>query len=179
MMIDIIALVLLALAIFKGYSKGLIVALFTFAGYIIGLVAAIKLSAVVAVYLGANTGMGKQWLPILSFAVVFVGVMILMRLGAKFIEKAAQIVLLGWVNRIGGMLLFVLLYITLFSIVLFYAEQLKVVNADTIRTSVTWPYIRPLGPHAIDLFGKLLPVFKGMFQQLETFFGQVAEKSSQ
>ena len=54
MMLDGIFLILLIIAIIKGYSRGLIVALFSFLAIIIGLVAAIKLSAVVAAYLENN-----------------------------------------------------------------------------------------------------------------------------
>ena len=52
MIIDLIFAVVIVLAIFKGYQRGLIVGLFSLVAVIIGLAAAMKLSAVVAKYIG-------------------------------------------------------------------------------------------------------------------------------
>ena len=77
MLIDIVALVLLVIAIFKGISKGLIVALFSFLGFIIGLAAALKLSTAMAEYIGANVEVSQRWLPFIAFIVVFIIVVLL------------------------------------------------------------------------------------------------------
>ena len=87
MIIDIIVAIILILAIIKGYRQGLIVALFSFIAFIIGLAAALKLSVVAADYIGKAVKVSDKWLQIISFAVVFLIVVLLVRLGAKFIEK--------------------------------------------------------------------------------------------
>jgi len=87
MFIDIIVVVLLVIAIFKGISKGLIIGIFSFLAVIIGLAAAIKLSAVAASYLGDNVNISQRWLPVIAFAVVFIVVILLVRLGAKALKK--------------------------------------------------------------------------------------------
>jgi len=176
MVIDIIIVVLLALAVIKGYQRGLIIAIFSVVAFIIGLAAAIKLSAVVAGYIGNAVKVSEKLLPILSFAIVFLAVVLLVRLGANLIQKGAQIAMLGWLNRIAGILLYAVLYIFIFSIVLFYAEQVKLVKPETKQASVTYPYIQPLGPKVIDGFGKIIPIFKGMFTDLQDFFGGVSER---
>ena len=51
MWIDIVFLVALIVAVVKGAMRGIVMALFSFAGWFIGLAAALKLSAVVAVYI--------------------------------------------------------------------------------------------------------------------------------
>ena len=70
-MIDIIFAVISIIAIIKGIRKGLVVALFSIIAYIIGLAAAVKLSAVVALYLQKNVSVPGKWMPVVSFAVVF------------------------------------------------------------------------------------------------------------
>src|SRR5690349_5475773 len=107
--IDLICLGLLVLALFKGLKKGLVLAVFSFLAFVIGLAASLKLSAVVAAYLGASTNVSARWLPVLAFALVFVGVLLLVRLGARLIEGALQVVLLGWANKLGGVLFYALL----------------------------------------------------------------------
>jgi membrane protein required for colicin V production len=176
MFIDILFAVIIVLAVIKGFQKGLIVAVFSFIAFFIGLAAALKLSAVVAGYIGKAVKISDQWLPVISFALVFIVVIILVHLGAKMIEKSFQAVMLGWVNRAGGILFYVIIYITIFSVLLFYAQQVNLIQPDTIKNSVTYQYIQPWGPKAINAFGQVIPVFKDMFAQLEEFFGNLSRK---
>lgn len=179
MIIDIIVAIILILAAIKGFRQGLIVALFSFIAFFIGLAAALKLSAVVADHLGKAVNVSDKWLPILSFAVVFLVVVILVRLGAKFIQKTVELAMLGWVNRIGGILLYASLYILIFSILVFYADQLNIIKPDTKAESVTYNFIQPLGPKLMDWLGKIIPIFKGMFKELEDFFDTVSKQVPQ
>ena len=178
MLIDLIFAVILVLAILKGYQRGLVIGLFSLVAVIIGLAAAMKLSTVVAGYIGKAVKVSEEWLPIISFAVVFLIVLLLIRLGARAIEKAIEVVLLGWVNNIGGIILFAAIYITVFSVLLFYAEQMKLLQADTIDKSVTYSFVQPWGPKAMNGFGSIVPIFKDMFSELEQFFDGVAKEIS-
>ncbi|MBK9658542.1 MAG: CvpA family protein [Chitinophagaceae bacterium] len=178
MLIDIIFAVILVLAILKGYQRGLVIGLFSLVAVIIGLAAAMKLSTVVAGYIGKAVKVSEEWLPVISFAVVFLIVLLLIRLGARAIEKAIEVVLLGWVNKIGGIILFAAIYITVFSVLLFYAEQMKLLQADTIDKSVTYSFVQPWGPKAMNGFGSIVPIFKDMFSELEQFFDGVAKEIS-
>ncbi|MBK7677813.1 MAG: CvpA family protein [Chitinophagaceae bacterium] len=178
MLIDIIFAVILVLAILKGYQRGLVIGLFSLVAVIIGLAAAMKLSTVVAGYIGKAVKVSEEWLPVISFAVVFLIVLLLIRLGARAIEKAIEVVLLGWVNKIGGIILFAAIYITVFSVLLFYAEQMKLLQPETINKSVTYSFVQPWGPKVINGFGSIAPIFKDMFSELEQFFDGVAKEIS-
>jgi membrane protein required for colicin V production len=176
MTIDIFFVILMVLAIFKGYSRGFVVALFSILAFIAGIAAAMKLSATVANYLGNNEVIGKQWLPVISFLLVFVVVVLLVRLGASVIEKTMQLAMLGWVNKIAGIILYVVLYIVLLSVVIFYANQVKLINDETLEASATWAYVQPWGPWAMNGLGRLLPFFKDMFAELQHFFENISHK---
>ncbi len=178
MLLDIIFVVLVILAAIKGYQRGLIVGVFSFVAIIIGLAAAMKLSAVVAGYLGESVNVSYEWLPIVSFAIVFLIVVLLVRWGANAIERTVELVMLGWVNRLGGVVFYAAIYITVFSVLLFYAEQVKLINSSTIENSLTYSFAQPWGPKAINGFGAVVPVFHDMFAQLEMFFGDVSEEIS-
>ncbi|MBS1510874.1 MAG: CvpA family protein [Bacteroidetes bacterium] len=178
-MIDIVFAILMVIACIRGYRKGLILALFSIIAFIIGLAAALKLSVVVSGWLNANTGTATKWLPFISFAIVFLGVTILVIWCGKLIEKTFQMALMGWVNRIGGMLFYIVLYTIIFSVFLFYAEKLQIVKPETIQASQSYTFVQPWGPVVIDGFGKIVPVFKDMFAQLETFFDTLGNKIQQ
>ena len=175
-MIDIIFAILIVIAIFKGYKKGLIIAIFSIVALIVGLAAALKLSATVAAYLQNSVNISGKWLPFLSFAMVFGLVAVLVGMGGKLIEKTFEMALLGWANRIGGILLFVILYTIIFSIFLFYAEKIHLFEEATIQSSKVFPFIKPWGPKVINAFGTILPIFKDMFTQLSNYFESLSPK---
>ncbi|MFT3982162.1 MAG: CvpA family protein [Ferruginibacter sp.] len=170
MFIDIVFFILMLLAVFKGYSKGFIVALFSVAGFILGLAAALKLSSYVASQLSDTFNTSGKWLPVISFLLVFIGVLLLVRLGAKLLQSSVEMVMLGWLNRIAGILLFALLYSIIFSVFLFYAVQMNLLSAQATASSNIYPYLRPLGPKVIEGLGVVIPWFRDMFAQLQDFF---------
>jgi membrane protein required for colicin V production len=178
MILDLILFILLVLATIKGYQRGLIVGVFSFIAIVIGLAAAIKLSTVAADYIGQAIKISDAWLPILSFAVVFIVVVLIIRLGANLIQKTVEISMLGWVNKLGGILLYIAIYVIVYSVILFYAEQARLLQQEAIEKSVTYSYIQPWGPKVIDGFAAIAPVFKGMFTDLQTFFDGIAQKIS-
>ncbi len=178
MLIDFTFAILLVIACVKGYRRGLIVALFSIIAFIIGLAAALKLSTLVAGWLKDSISVSAQWLPFISFAVVFFVVVLLVNWGGKLIEKTFQAVMLGWANRIGGIILYVALYSIIFSIFLFYAEKIHLIQPSTFQSSQTWPFVQPWGPKVIDGFGTVIPIFKDMFAELENFFAALPAKLS-
>lgn len=176
MLIDLTFAALLVLAIFKGYQKGLIIAVFSIIAFIIGLAAALKLSAVVAAYLKDSVSVSAKWLPFIAFALVFFAVIFLVRMGAKLIEKGFQVAMLGWLNRVGGIVLYAALYLIILSIFIFYAQKLQLLQPAAIESSQTYDFIQPWGPKVMDNFGKLIPVFKDMFTELGDFFNSLTNK---
>jgi membrane protein required for colicin V production len=178
MIIDIAFIIVMILAVFKGLRKGFILGIFSLLAFIIGLAAALKLSAIVAVHLQKSAAVSSKWLPALSFLIVFIAVVLLVSLGARLIKKTIDIAMLGWLDRIGGMLLYVIIYIIIFSIILFFAEKLFILKPEAIAKSAVYKYVSPWGPKVINNLGNIIPFFKDMFMQLESFFESIAEKSA-
>jgi len=174
MIIDILFLLLLALAVFKGISRGFIVAVFSFFAVIAGLAAATKLSVLVANYIGDNTFISKQWLPFLAFTLVMVLVFFVVKWIAYLLRGSAKMLLLGWLDKLGGIVFYAIIYIAIFSILLFYAAQMNILKPATIAGSKTYFYIEPFGPKMINAIGYIIPFFKNIFEQLQDFFSQLA-----
>jgi len=176
MVIDILFLLFMALAIFRGLRQGFIIAVVAAVALVIGLAAAIKLSVLVAGYAREHTHISSRWLPVLAFLLVFIVVVIGVRAGGRLAEKAVDLALLGWLNKLAGVLLFAVLYTIILSVLLFYAVQVHLVSTGTLSSSVTYSFISPWGSVVINEFGKFIPWFKGMFAQLEDFFGHLGNK---
>jgi len=175
MMIDLIYGVLVLVAIFKGLRRGLIVAVFSIIAFIVGIAAAMKLSVLVAGYLDQTTNLTARWLPFISFLLVFLAVIMIVRIAARMLESATQALSLGMVNKIGGILLYLIIYTFIVSILLFYAIKIRLISNETITSSVTYHFIAPWGPYMIEKLGVLIPVFKNLFLQLTTFFDKLTD----
>ncbi len=176
MVIDIIFIVLLALAVWKGFSKGLIIAFLTSLGFFIGLIAALKLSATVAEWLQQEANTQGRWWPLIAFALVMLVVMLLVKLLANFLHRTVQFAMLGWINRLGGVLFYALIYLMLYSIILFYISKMGLFSLETMNSSLSYSFLASMGPKSIDAIGSIIPALKGLFTQLELFFGSVNNK---
>lgn len=178
MIIDLAYLCLLVLAVFKGFRKGFIIAVFSFFAVIIGLAAALKLSVVVAEWLGTNINVSARFLPVLAFVLVMLIVAWLIRLCGVLIQEALQLVMLGFLNKAAGIILYAVLYTILFSVILFYSEEINLVGQETIAASYCYNFVQPWGPAAMHLFARFIPAFENMFKQLEHFFDNIAKKAA-
>lgn len=176
MLIDVAFFIVMLIAIFKGFSKGLILGIFSLLAFIIGLAAALKLSAIVAHHLETSTGSTAKWLPVLSFMLVFIVVAVVVNLGARIIKKTISFAMLGWLDKIGGIVLYVILYAIIFSVILFFSEKTFLVKPETIAASSVHDYVSPWGPKVINNLGKIIPVFKDLFTQLQSFFENIGHK---
>jgi len=178
MRIDVLFLLLMVLAVFRGLRHGLILSVMSALAWIVGLAAALKLSAAIALLLKNSIHVSTRWLPVLAFLLVFLGVVLMIRWGARLIEEGLDLTMMGWLNKLAGVLLYAVIYTIVFSVLLFYAIQVHLVSAATASSSVVYPVIRSWGPMAIDELGKIIPFFKGMFVELEKFFGHFSPSSS-
>ena len=178
MIIDILFAICLIIAVFRGIQQGLIIAVFSVLALIVGLAAAMKLSTLVAAYFKGTLHVSARWLPVLAFVLVFLVVALLVIWTGRVLEMAIDLTLIGWLNKLGGILLYVALYCVIFSVFLFYATQLHIFRYSVISSSVVYSYVQPWGPAVIEAIGSVIPIFKGMFAELEDFFDHLGRHYS-
>lgn len=176
MIIDVAYFIVLLYAVFKGFTKGLIVGIFSLLAFIIGLAAALKLSSVVAHHFAASAESSTKWLPVLSFLLVFIAVVFLINIGARILQKSLRLAMLGWIDKMGGIFLYFIIYTIIFSVILFFAVKVSIVDPETVASSRMYHFVSPWGPGVIDNLGKIIPVFKGLFNELQLFFERIATK---
>ncbi|HCL84481.1 MAG TPA: colicin V production protein [Chitinophagaceae bacterium] len=174
-MIDILFFIILVLATIQGWRKGLILALFSVFCGLAGLAAAVKLSAILATHMKSDLHLESRWLPVIAFVLVFVMVALIIRWAARLLEKLIRLVLLEWLNKLGGILLFIFLYLSVYSIILFYGTQAKIISKQALEDSHVYSLIAPLGPAVIRFISGFIPYGMDMFTALEGFFGQIAQ----
>lgn len=176
MLIDISFLVLTGLALYKGLSRGFIVGIFSFIAYFIGLAAALKLSEYGARLLSGEDKEPALWMPVVSFLLIFLAVVIVVNLMARFIRSLVKAATLGWADKLGGFLLFFIIYSFILSILLFYFTEAGWLSEEVKNKSRIYPVAIKIGPAMTDLLGNIIPAFKNLFEDLKDFFDNLKEK---
>jgi membrane protein required for colicin V production len=163
MVIDIIAAIIFAFAVYKGWTKGFTMAIFTFASYFISVLLALQFSGMVAGYIRDHAKTDSKWYSFLSFVLVMLAGIIAVRIIGKIIEKSAQALMLGFVNKLMGILFFSIIYITIFSILLVYAEKFEIIDRHNVGETKTYEYLVRFGKWLIRQFSNWLPAIKNLF----------------
>ncbi|HET8573513.1 MAG TPA: CvpA family protein [Edaphocola sp.] len=173
MIIDWIFYILLALFLYRGYRRGVILALFSVAALLVGIVAATKLSGTIIVLLIDNHPQWARWMPLVIYVLVFIAVAWLVRLLARGIQRTLEAVAMGWVNRMVGALLYGILMCLLYSVFLWLLTKMNLLSPETITASKTYAVLEPLAPKVFECVGALLPFAKEGFEDLSHLFEQI------
>jgi membrane protein required for colicin V production len=98
--LDLVIIVLVAISTFIGLRIGIIKAVLSLVGVIVGVILAGRFYTALA---GGLTFIPQETLArIVAFAIILVGVMLVAGVLASVLKWLASIVMLGWVNRLGG-----------------------------------------------------------------------------
>jgi membrane protein required for colicin V production len=170
MWIDVVLVLVLVLSGWHGFRKGFIMSLFSCAALFIGLAAALKCSSMVAGMLAERMDKPPGWLPVLVFVALFLLVSALVRQIGNLLDKTAEDVMLGPLNRLAGFTVYALLYIMIYSILLYYADRMGWISPEVRSASSTFVQISTWGPSAIKAFGRLIPLMGNVIQDLQRFF---------
>jgi len=100
--LDIVLGIILLIGFIGGFRKGLFVALASLIGLIVGVYGAIYFSDYAASHLAENFDWTEQTTQLVSFAVTFLAIVILISLAGKALTKIADFAMLGILNKILG-----------------------------------------------------------------------------
>jgi membrane protein required for colicin V production len=176
MILDIIGVTLVLIFFIRGYMKGLVVAIFSLLAIVLGIICALKLSHILATWLYDKGYITSGWGQLISYVIIFVVVIILVRLVAKAIEASMNAIMLGWVNKGLGGVVFAFIAAFVWSTLLWIATRMHLISQHSIDASRTYKYFSELAPWICDQVGKLLPFAKHIFDDLRNFFDHVDQK---
>jgi membrane protein required for colicin V production len=166
MWIDILSGTILIIAILQGYRHGLIKAIISFCSLFIGLIVAFQFAGYISNILKEHTKIGSQWLPFIAFLVVLIGVMILLKMITGILQQSAEWLLLGWLNKLLGMVLYALIYGTILSALLYFMILLGVVEKSSIKDSFSFSYLESWWPYFMKKLSLWIPSIKSSLSSL-------------
>ena len=121
--LDIILAIPLAYALFRGFRRGLILELAMLVGLVLGIYLGIHFSRAVSTFLTETFHMKGSYMSVVSFAVVFLLVLMMVFFIGKLMEKTADILLLGLVNKLLGAFFGLIKMVMILSFILYFLNS--------------------------------------------------------
>jgi membrane protein required for colicin V production len=159
--LDLVIVVVLAISTFLGLRMGIIKAVLSLAGVIVGVILAGQYYVALADILPffSETSSAAK---IVAFAIILIVVMVIAITLARLLKWAASVMLLGWVNRLGGATLgLVLGAIFCGALLAIWVKWLGV--GSTITESAVSAFL-------LDKFPLILALLPGEFDAVRSFF---------
>ncbi|MFO7863878.1 MAG: CvpA family protein [Salinivirgaceae bacterium] len=150
---DLILAVPLLWGLYKGFSKGLVKSLATLVALVVGIIGAMKFSHLTSVFLVSNFSIGATYLPLVSFAITFLGIVVAVHLLARFLDKVMSAVALGGINKIAGAVFGVAKFAFILSVLLiilnYIDAQVQFMPKEKTEDSVLYRPIANFAPTII------------------------------
>ena len=160
MWLDILTGTLLIVAILQGIRNGVIKALLSFFSFFIGLIVAYQLAGWVARQLKEYTKIESHWLPFISFIIVLLAVLFLIRWVSGLLQQTAEVLMLGWLNKLLGIVLYGFIYFTIWSALVYFLQILGVLEAVKMKDAYSYSYLQKWWPYCTDKMSQWLPFIK-------------------
>lgn len=140
--LDIVIVLPLAWGLYKGIKNGLIIEIATLAALVAGVWGAMNFSDFTSEKIQEFFDFQSDYLPIISFAITFIAIVVLIHLLAKALEKIVKAIALGSINAIGGALFGVAKFACIVSIFILVLDRLNstinFMDPSTIGASVLY-----------------------------------------
>lgn len=101
--IDLIILACFLPAVVIGLKDGIVRQIVALAALVLGLYLSVKFSATMGHWITERWHLEPFWVKVLSFSVIFIAVALVLNLLGKLLEKVIKITMLGWLNRLLGL----------------------------------------------------------------------------
>ena len=143
---DIIIIIPLIWGAYKGFKKGFIIEIASFIALGLGVWGGIKFSAISAKYLSEAFDISEKIMPLISFAVTFILIVIVVFMLAKMLQKIISMIALGFINKAAGSLFGMLKFGLIMSVIINFTNiinnQINFIDPEMKSSSVLF---EPIG----------------------------------
>jgi membrane protein required for colicin V production len=122
--IDMFIVVLLVYAVFRGITRGLVLQMASLAALIAGIFLALKFSGFTARFLIKHWSFDYEYLFVVSLAITFTGVFILITLLGNLLDKVVEATPLSLINKLAGAVFSICKVMLIVGILLLFIDRL-------------------------------------------------------
>ena len=173
MVFDILFVIFIGCGFWWGYQKGIIYSVFSLAAYFIGIVGALKFSYLAIKFLHTSLNLGPKALSIIAFVLMFLLIVILVKVVAWALEQILKSFSLNLVNQLTGGVIFSLIGLYLLCVMIWFLNKWDVFPDSQKMGSHVYAYINNLGPAVMEVSGRIIPMFKTAFNDLDEVIKKV------
>lgn len=156
--VDIILLAFLLWAVYKGFTKGLIYQAASLAALILGIYGAILFSDITSAFLIQKFELTGKYLPIISFTVTFIAIVVMVHLVSFLLDKLVKAVALGIFNRIAGVIFSIVKMAFILSIFLVilnaFDKRFSFMPREQVNSSILYEPIYNFAPRIFPFVKK-------------------------
>jgi len=156
--LDIILCIPLVWGLYKGFTKGLIVEAATIVAFALGVWGGIHFSDFIAQKLGSWFNWQSPYLPVISFAITFLGIIAMIFLLAKLVQRMVEGMALGVFNKIGGAVVGTLKFAMMMSVMIFVIDAVEesypLVSFKAKEESLLYKPVGKIAPMLIPALNK-------------------------
>ena len=158
--IDIIILVCCIPALFHGFSKGFVSQAISLIALVLGVWLSFKFSVPFGDWLKSFADLPGTVLHIIAFALILTIVMLVLTLIGKAIEKVVKLAMLGWLNKLLGIVFALLKAVLIIGLVIIIFDAIynliPFVSSDTLNESVLYNPIKSIANTVFPFLTELI-----------------------
>lgn len=173
---DIIFVIPLLWGAYKGFTKGFVLEIAAFLALGLGVWGGLKFSYLSAEYLSKLFNISEKLMPLISFSVVFIIIVIAVFLLAKVLQSVLKKAALGLVNRLLGLVFGILKFAFILSVILnlvnVFNKEVEFITPEKKEASLLYSPIEKLSQ-------LLIPGIKDLKIDTSKITEEVIEKETQ
>lgn len=173
--LDIVALFIIGFFAYRGFRKGLVKSIFALLALVLAILVSMKLS-LVAVAAAGMQDTQYVFLPYLAYLVLFILTLLLVNAIGSILERLLKITQLNLWNRVLGSIMGVFMACLVLSLIVWLSDQAQLLSSANARESFTYQYLHEVAPLLIGEIADLMPWFRDLFEEIETFFDEIARR---
>jgi membrane protein required for colicin V production len=171
--LDIILLIPLVFGAYLGFKKGLLLEIVSLLAFFLAVVGAFKLVDFGQELLSPYFQNWEKALPIISFVLLFVGILLLVNLVGKIAKKILDMTLLGGLDNFAGAVLGLLKWAFGVSLVLWLATSVDMnLSNDLTDNTYVYPVLASVAPFVFDAISVYMPFIQEIYDMVKTTFTQ-------
>jgi membrane protein required for colicin V production len=171
--LDIILLIPLVFGAYLGFKKGLLLEIVSLLAFFLAIIGAFKLVDFGQELLSPYFQNWEKALPIISFVLLFVGILLLVNLIGKVAKKILDMTLLGGLDNFAGAVLGLLKWAFGVSLVLWLATSVDMnLSNELTDNTYIYPVLASVAPVVFDAISVYMPFIQEIYDMIKTTFTQ-------
>lgn len=151
--VDIIIIIPLLWGLYKGFSKGLIIEAATLIAFGLAVWGGVNFHNLLSGWVHDSLGWTSTYLPLISFAIIFIGVLLIVFGVAKLLQRFVKAVSLGFVNKLAGAIFGTLKFGLILSMIIFFLEavnkSVSFMPDEIKKNSLLYGHVQKIAPTVI------------------------------